>query len=219
MTARARNIGLALAFIVATGCGAGRPATQRHERDYEAADRYVQDKLQAARDGKPDPAFETFLAVQTQMRMQAGDYRTALHTAKPLSEYEEIVHGPRALETAAALEMLAEVHCNLKQCAEGIPLLERAAVIYRQRGREATVAYIRTLNSLGAAWTLEKRPDRAQPVLKQSLALSEQRFGDESEQVGVVCWLLVGAYDAEGKTVEASAARTRAERLLPSNGR
>jgi hypothetical protein len=43
------------------------------------------------------------LMIQTPLKIQAGDYWTAVDTAEPLATLVEIVHRPNSLETATAL--------------------------------------------------------------------------------------------------------------------
>jgi hypothetical protein len=175
----------------------------------------IEAKLQEARAGHVDPNFIPYLTVQTQKTMEVGDFQAALQTAEPLVQMSEIVHGPDAIKTAPNLEVLADIYCNLGRCAESVPLLERARAIYKSGGAPTKVAHIRTLNSLGASWDLLGQPARAEPVLKESLALSEAQFGANSPQVGVACWLLVDTYTAQGKTAAATAMKARANKLMP----
>ncbi len=118
---------LVVSFVVA-GCGAPRQPVRSHA-DYEAGQRWVEDKLQQARAGNVDSGFANFLEIQTQLKIQAGDYKSAVHTAEPLATLTEIVHGPNSLETAAALEVLAQVYCEVDRCDESPALLERAQLI------------------------------------------------------------------------------------------
>ena len=180
----------------------------------QSTQRWIDDKLRAAREGHVDPDFAALLNAQTQRKMQAGDFAGAVRTAEPLAQLTEIVHGPNDPNTAAAQEMLADIYCNLDRCAESVTLLERAGAIYQQHGEEGQVPYIRTLNSLGASWNLLGQPDRAEPVLKESLSRSQQIFGANSPQVGIAYWLLMTTYTAQGKSNEAAAAKAHAEKLL-----
>ena len=188
--------------------------TPHSDPEHEVSPQILEQKMQQARDGKVDQVFASFLAVQTQLKMGARQYDAAVRTAEPLVQYSEIIYGPNDTKTAAALETLADVYCNLDRCGEGIPLIERASTIYRAGGPAEQPAFVRTLNSLGAAWLREGKPDRAESTLKQSLEVSQARFGSESREVGVVCLLLSAAYSAEGKTAEASANRERGRRLI-----
>jgi len=197
------------------GCGSAEKAPAKQPTPSpDSTQRWIDDKLRAAREGHVDPDFAALLAAQTQRKMQAGDFPGALRTAEPLAQLTEIVHGPNDPNTAASLEMLADIYCNLDRCAESVTLLERAGTIYQQSGEDGRVSYVRTLNSIGASWNLLGQPDRAEPVLKESLSRSEQIFGANSPQVGITYWLLMNTYTAQGKSNEAAAAKARAEKLL-----
>lgn len=188
--------------------------TPHSDSEQEVSPQILEQKMQQARAGKVDQVFASFLAVQTQLKMGARRYDAAVRTAEPLVQYSELIYGRNDPKTAAALETLADVYCNLDRCAEGIPLLERASTIYHEGGAAEQPAFVRTLNSLGAAWLRVGKPDRAESILRQSLELSQARFGRESREVGIVCLLLSAAYAAEGKTAEASANRDRGQRLI-----
>jgi len=120
---------LVLACLVAIGgCSVPRQPVD-DGKDYEAADRWVEEKLQEAREGNVDPGFAKALMGLSQFSLLQGNYRTAVHTVEPLAELVEIVHGPDAIETAEMLELLAKVYCQIDRCAESKPLMERAASI------------------------------------------------------------------------------------------
>jgi len=182
--------------------------------DQETEQQWIDDKMRDARAGHVDPDFVSLLSGQTQRKLLAGDFQGALITAEPLAQVTEIVNGPNSPKTASALEMLADLYCNLDRCAESIALLERAGAIYQQQGQPGRVPYVRTLNSIGASWNLLGQPARAEPVLKQSLALSQQYFGTDSREVGVVYWLLMSSYSAQGRNTDADAAKAKAQKLL-----
>jgi tetratricopeptide (TPR) repeat protein len=205
----------ALALLPACS-GAAKAPVRQSEAEHSAAPLTVEAKVEAARAGHVDPDLIPSLTAQTQRKMEAGDFQAAVQTAEPLVQMMEIVHGPNAVQTAPSLEVLADIYCNLKRCAESVALLERARDIYRAGGEPTKVAYIRTLNSLGAIWYVLGEPARAEPVLKESLAQSEARFGANSTQAGIACSLLANIYKAEGKTADAAAMKARADKLIPA---
>jgi hypothetical protein len=129
-------LGLAVTLTCAAACRSAQPPPSPGRTADEDGQRYIEMKLQEARDGKPDLTFGQVLTVQTQFKMQTGDYRAAVRTAEPLAQLTEIVYGPDSLATAATLEMLAQVYCRIDRCDEGRVLLQRAAVI-RQRDEPA----------------------------------------------------------------------------------
>jgi tetratricopeptide (TPR) repeat protein len=190
-------------------------ATAEPGQDYEAGAEYVRAKLEEARRGHVDRSFLTFLVLQTQLKAQSAEWSTAVHTAEPLVEMQEIVHGPDSPELADALLMLADVYSNLDRLPEARASLQRSVLITRKHRAKNPVAHIRSLNALGATYNLLYAPRDAEPVLVEALELAEQQFGPESTEVGVTAWLLASAYSAQGNTEKASALRERAERLLP----
>ena len=188
------------------------------KRDYEAGAAYVRQKLDEARDGQVDQSFLTFLLVQTQVKMQAGEWNTAVHTAEPLVEMQEIVHGPESPELADALGALADVYSNLNRLPEAEPLLKRSVSITRMHKATLPVAHLRALNSLGATYNLLSRFRDAEPPLVEALDLAQQQFGPDAPQVGVTEWLLAASYKGQGKAEQAARAQERAEHLLPKHG-
>jgi hypothetical protein len=83
--------------------GLALAATAEPGKSYEAGAEYVRAKLEQARRGQVDRSFLTFLVLQTQLKAQSGEWSTAIHTAEPLVEMQEIVHGPDSPELADAL--------------------------------------------------------------------------------------------------------------------
>jgi|GEM_PF-627976 len=203
-------------LIVLGGCSSSRQVASEPDSDSrKRAEQYTEQKLQDAREGKPDPNYESFLVIQTRLKVESGQYQTAVHTAEDLLQYYEIVHGPNAMHTGLALEWLGDIYYNLNRRDEGIALLERALAVYRQHGQEAIVDRIRTMNSLGSIFLLQGKPDRAEPILEESLAHSEAHFGVDSPEVGLVCSLLSKIYADQGKAAESSEMKKRSQRLLP----
>jgi tetratricopeptide (TPR) repeat protein len=193
-------------------------ATAEPGRDYETGAESVRSKLEEARRGQVDRPFLSFLVVQTQLKAQSGEWGTALHTAKPLVEMQEIVHGSESPELADALVMLADVYSNLDRLPEAQASLERSVSVTRRHRATNPVAHLRSLNALGATYNLLAAPREAEPVLLEALELAEQNFGPDSAEVGVTAWLLASSYSARGKSEKAAALRGRAERLLPKGG-
>ena len=220
MARRTRAISGTTAVILALLVARPGPATPTAQSDpeHEVGPELVARKVQEARAGTVDPVFASFLGVQTQAKIRAGDFQAAVRTAEPLVQYSEVAYGRADPRTAAALETLADVYCHLERCAESVPLIERASAVYRAGGTQEETDYVRTLNSLGAAWIHLAKAERAEPVLLQSLKLSEARFGRESRQAGVACLLLAVVYTVQGKDARAATYRERGNRLVAQPG-
>lgn len=206
---------LVLALAVAAASSACAHKGYDDQKDYDAGAAYVREKLDEARHGQVDQSFFSFLVIQTRLTSRSGDWATAVHTAEPLVQMDEIVYGPDSLQLANDLMTLADVYANLDRLPEAEAPLQRAVSITRKHQADDPVAHIRALNSLGATYDLLSRPEEAEPVLVEALGLAEQRFGADSPEVGVTAWLLSASYSAQGDAEKASALRARAERLLP----
>jgi len=200
-----------LLFMAAT-------ARADEKRDYEAGAAYVRQKIDEARHGQVDQSFVKFLLIQTQVKMQSGEWSTAVHTAEPLVEIQEIVHGPESPELADALGTLADIYSNLDRLPDAEPLLKRSVSITRKHKATLPVAHIRALNSLGATYNLLSRFRDAEPPLVEALDLAQREFGPAAPQVGATEWLLAASYKGQGKAEQATRAQERAERLLPKHG-
>ncbi|MFQ5669295.1 MAG: tetratricopeptide repeat protein [Acidobacteriota bacterium] len=138
-------------------------------------------------------------------KAQSGEWSTAVHTAEPLVEMQQIVDGPDSSELADALVMLADVYSNLDRLPEAQAALQRAVLITRKHRATDPVAHIRSLNALGATYILLSAPRDAEPVLVEALKLAEQQFGSESTEVGVTARLLRGAVARSRMPPKASA--------------
>ena len=115
----------------------------------------------------------------------------------------------------ATLEMLADVYCKA-MLGQHSPARagRRDLPPWRRRCRDCIHPYVEfprgNLDRARSARFIGSNPSRIPSAFGTTV-------GAGSPEVGVIYWLLVATYTAQGKVTEASTARSRAQQLLPTN--
>lgn len=144
----------------------------------------------------------------------SAQYDEASSIAYELLEFSRSKYGSESVETASALNNLAEILFQQGDLARVEPLLRESLTLRRRVLGEDHPEYAQSLNNLASLMSKQGRYDEAEALYRQSLEITAQSLGDDHPSFAIKLNNLAELIANTGRFEEAEGLYRRAMEIL-----
>lgn len=188
----------------------GKPAEAEHILDHVQL-RSNQSKFKLGNSTLSTYAVSSTLLISTYMGL--NDYADAERVAKDRVVWSEQQYGPKALQVAGFLSLLAEIERLQTNYKAAEPLYVRSLSIHRSLNLADCLVAKSVYSGLAETYLALNRPREAEELLSPAIDACREKFGDKGMGRADLFDAYAVALENDNKTAEAAKAASEADRV------